>query len=100
MIKAVIVDDELIARQTLSDMLLLYCKNINLIGVAEDVQSGLKIINDKKPDLVFLDIQMTDGTGFDLLQKLDKIEFKIIFVTAFEEYAIKAFKFSALDYLL
>lgn len=100
MIKTIIIDDEPRARDTIADILELYCKNVNVIAQAEDVKSGIKTISQNKPDVVLLDIKMPDGTGFDLLKQLDVIDFKVIFITAYEEYAIKAFKFSALDYIL
>lgn len=100
MIKAIIVDDESRARETIAEMLKIYCKNVMVIDQAVDVKSGLRSIKKYDPDLVLLDIKMPDGTGFDLVRQLERINFKIIFITAFEEYAIKAFKFSALDYLL
>src|ERR1051326_1813012 len=68
--------------------------------MAENVKSGIEMIHLQKPDIVLLDIQMPDGTGFDLLKQIKEIDFKVIFITAFHEYAVKAFKFSALDYLL
>ena len=100
MIKTVIIDDEATARETLQLMLAMYAPDISIIGEAEGVKSGIETIHKLKPDLVFLDIQMNDGTGFDLLSNFPNTEFKVIFVTAFEEYALKAFKFSALDYLV
>ena len=100
MIKTIIIDDEINARIVIAELLENYCKNISLIGQADSVESGLKVIRELKPELVFLDIKLTDGTGFDLLRQLENIDFKIIFITAYEEYAITAFKFSALDYLL
>jgi two-component system, LytTR family, response regulator len=99
-IKTLIIDDEELSRDTMSELLKLYADNLEVIGQAEDVQSGLKAIKRLKPELVFLDIKMPDGTGFDLLRQIDPINFKIVFITAYEEYAIKAFKFYALDYLL
>jgi len=100
MIRTIIIDDEINAREIIAELLENYCKNVSLIGQADSVESGLKIIRELKPELVFLDIKLSDGTGFDLLRQLENIDFKIIFITAYEEYAIKAFKFSALDYLL
>ncbi|MCK4406141.1 MAG: response regulator transcription factor [Bacteroidales bacterium] len=100
MIKTIIIDDEINAREIVAELLENYCENVSLIGQADSVESGLKVIRELKPELVFLDIKLTDGTGFDLLRQLENIDFKIIFITAYEEYAIKAFKFSALDYLL
>jgi len=105
MIKAVIIDDIPEAITVLTSDLQTYCKNIEVIGSANGVVSGAKLIKELKPDLVFLDIQMPDGTGFDLLEIIGEadpiaIGFKLIFTTASDEFAIKAFKFSAIDYLL
>lgn len=100
MIKAVIIDDIQEAITVLTSDLQTYCKNIEVIGSANGVVSGAKKIKELKPDLVFLDIQMPDGTGFDLLEIIGEADFKLIFTTASDEFAIKAFKFSAIDYLL
>lgn len=100
MLRTVVVDDEVMARETIIDMLNLFCGDVEVIGEASGVNTGYEIINHHKPDLVLLDIKMGDGTGFDLLNKFETINFHVIFITAFEEYAIQAFKFSALDYLL
>jgi len=99
-IKTVIVDDEKRARESIADMIALYCPKLNIAGVADSVLSGLEVIKTEKPDLVFLDIKMQDGTGFDLLNRIENKNFALIFLTAYDEYAIKAFKFSAVDYLL
>jgi two-component system LytT family response regulator len=87
-------------RQSLEMMLMSSCPNVKVIATADGVKSGIAAINKHHPDLVFLDIKMGDGTGFDLLKKLEPIDFKLIFITAYDQYAVKAFKFSALDYLL
>ena len=100
MIKAVIIDDEIKNQELISNLLKTYAENIHVVGLANSVESAYKSIIEHQPDLVFLDIQMPDGTGFDLLKKFEKINFKIIFVTAHQEFAIEAFKYSALDYLL
>ena len=100
MIKTIIIDDETKARETIAELIKRYCKNIRIVAEAHDVKSGIFTIKQHHPDVVLLDIKMPDGTGFDLLRHFDKIDFKIIFITAYEEYAIKAFKFSAFDYLL
>ncbi|NTW31300.1 MAG: response regulator transcription factor [Bacteroidetes bacterium] len=97
-----IIDDEAKTRQMLADIINLNCKDARVTGFAEDIKSGLIAIEKYKPDLILLDIKLPDGTGFDLLTKINyKIyNFRVIFITAFEEYAIKAFKFSAVDYIL
>jgi two-component system LytT family response regulator len=100
MIRAVIIDDIPEAITVLKSDLENYCVNIEVIGSADGVVSGAKVIKELNPDLVFLDIQMNDGTGFDLLEILPETNFKLIFTTASDEYAVKAFKFSAVDYLL
>jgi len=100
MIKTVVIDDEPKARETIINILGLGPSNVSVVGEAEDVKSGYEIITRLNPDVVLLDINLPDGTGFDLLKKFDKIQFKIIFITAHEEYAVRAFKFSALDYIL
>jgi len=99
--KAVIIDDEKKSRQLLSNYLKRYCPEVELIGEGDNVKSGIKIIEELNPELVFLDVEMPDGTGFDLLKnyKGNKDRFCVIFVTAFSQYAIKAFQFSAIDYL-
>ncbi len=95
---AVIIDDERLARLTLKKKLTSFVE-IDVIGEASGVVSGVKAVNELKPDILFLDIQMLDGTGFDLLEKV-KYSGKIIFVTAYDEYALRAFQVNALDYLL
>lgn len=100
MIKAIVIDDETNNQELICNLLSSYAENIQVASVAGSVESGYQAIVEHQPDLVFLDIQMPDGTGFDLLKKFEKINFKVIFVTAHQEYAIEAFKYSALDYLL
>jgi two-component system LytT family response regulator len=98
--KVIVIDDEKRTRDLISRMLQSFDLDIDVIGMGENVESGKTIINELKPDLIILDIQMPDGTGFDLLRNVRYTDFKTIFVTAHEEYAIKAIKFSALDYIL
>ena len=100
MIKAVLIDDEQHAVATLMQVLHEVCTNIEVVGTAGNVAKGAATIETYNPDLVFLDIQMPDGTGFDLLKKFTQPEFAVIFVTAYEEYALQALKSSALDYIL
>ncbi len=100
MLKAVIIDDIDLARQTLKKDLALYCPDVEVIGEAEGVVSGVKLLKSFKPDVLFLDIQLKDGVGFDLLEILPDVSFKIIFTTASDAYAIKAFRHAAVDYLL
>lgn len=100
MIRTIVIDDEVKARETIRNMLNTYCPDIEIIGTAGSVNEGVKLLNKISVDLVFLDIKMGDGTGFDLLRKLKDVKFFVIFITAFEEFAIRAIKFSALDYIL
>jgi len=99
-LRTLIIDDETHVRRSLSLMLEEECPNVVIVGTADSVKSGLEAIEKHHPDLVLLDIKMADGTGFDLLQKARPVNFRVIFITAFEEYAIRAFRFSAIDYLL
>ena len=87
-------------RQTLEKLVKQSCPNIQLLPSVDGVKTGVEAIQKHHPDLVLLDIKMDDGTGFDLLKQLQPVDFKVIFVTAYDQYAIKAFKFSAIDYLL
>lgn len=100
MIKAVIIDDEREGRLTLTNMLQSFCQNIEVVAEADSVASGLEVINNHQFDLLFLDIQLQDGNGFEILEKLNRHDFKVIIVTAYDQYALKAIKFSAFDYLL
>ncbi|HEY0030445.1 MAG TPA: LytTR family DNA-binding domain-containing protein [Bacteroidia bacterium] len=100
MIKAIIVDDELGARESLSKMLEKNCKQIEIVAKVDSMLSAFEAITNKNPDLVFLDIEMPNGNAFDLLEKFKEINFNIIFTTAYDHYAIKAIKFSAVDYIL
>ena len=100
MIKAVLIDDVKNSRITLADDLKTYCPEVTVVGEADSVSTGVEIIKKTDPNIVFLDIELEDGTGFDILGKFDKINFKVIFITGLDSYGIKAIKFSALDYLL
>jgi len=100
MLKVIIIDDEAKSRGTIKEMLNIYCHGIEIVAQADSVKTGISAIKQYNPDLILLDIRMPDGTGFDLLRQIGLISFKVIFITAYEEYAIKAFKFSALDYIL
>ncbi len=100
MLRVLIIDDEDHMRDTLIKLLELHCPDVLVVGQASGVVTGAAAINEFHPDLVFLDIQMKDGTGFDLLYNLPSIDFKVIFVTAYDKYALQAFRCSAVDYLL
>jgi two-component system, LytTR family, response regulator len=100
MLRTVIIDDEYHIRDTLINMLGMNCPDVRVVGQASGVVSGIAAIKELQPELVLLDIQMKDGTGFDLLFGLPSIDFKVIFITAYDQYALQAFRFSAVDYLL
>lgn len=99
--KAIIIDDEAHCSDRLQQLLHDYCQGeVEILAVCSDVDSGEKAIREKHPDFIFLDIQIHDKTGFDLLKRFDKIDFRVVFTTAFENYALQAIKFAATDYLL
>lgn len=99
-IRTILVDDEINSRNALKQLLSRYCKEIEVIGEAKNVAEAFTMIQQLKPSLIFLDIEMPNGTGFDLLMKFPNPNFDVIFVTGFDQYALNAFKFSATDYLL
>lgn len=98
--RIVIIDDIELCRKSLEKLLDTYCEDVEVVGRSESVESGVSLIQQCQPDLVFLDIEMKDGNSFDLLEKFPNPTFKIIFVTAYEQYAIKAIKSRPIDYLL
>lgn len=98
--KVVIVDDEKQARNALITDLKPFASKIEIVGEASSVSEAISIINENEPNLVFLDINLGDGSGFNVIQKCSFKGFKVIFVTAYDQYAIKAFRVSALDFLL
>ncbi len=100
MIKTVIIDDELFSRKTLMNLLIDFFPKLKVVGEADDIQQGIELIKQAKPDLVFLDVHLKSGTGFDLLKQIGDLSFELIFVTAHDEYAITAFQFAAFGYLL
>ena len=100
MIKAVIVDDEPFHRETIQMLLDDYFPDVRTVALAEGVDDAVAVLELHQPELVFLDIEIKGGTGFHVLQKLKKRNFKIIFITAFNEFALQAIKFSAIDYIL
>lgn len=99
-INAVIVDDEINNCENLKDLLHKYCPEVEIIGIAHNAADGVNAILKLKPALIFLDIQMPGGSGFDLLEQLKPVSAEIIFVTAFDQFAIRAIRFCAIDYLL
>src|SRR5687767_1249094 len=100
MITATIVDDEPFSCESLTTLLEKYCPEVKVLDVCYSGADALRSINQKKPQILFLDIEMPNMTGFDLLERIPSIDFGIIFTTSYDQYAIKAIRFSALDYLL
>jgi two-component system LytT family response regulator len=96
----IIIDDESDAVDFISSIATEYCPDLDVVGKANNVREGVAVINEIKPDLVFLDVEMPNGTGFELLTHFPEKTFDVIFITAFNHYAIQAIKFSAVDYLL
>jgi len=99
-LKAIIVEDELRSREFLKKLIQEFCPAVNVIEMSSSVEDAVERINILKPDLLFLDIELHTGTGFDVLEKVSYKDFHVIFTTAYDHYAIKAIKFSAVDYLL
>ena len=100
MIKAILIDDEKHCRETLSIQLEKYCPEVQLLAQCSSAAQGLLAITQHQPDVVFLDVEMPQMNGFEMLQQLSTIPFEVIFTTGYDAYAIKAIRFSALDYLL
>jgi two-component system, LytTR family, response regulator len=100
MLKCIVIDDEFKSRESLKALIEKFCENITVSAVCQNGEEAMAAIEEVRPDIIFLDIQLQRETGFDILERLSKIEFEIIFTTAYSEFAIKAFKFSAIDYLL
>jgi two-component system LytT family response regulator len=99
-ITAILIDDEPACSETLALELELYCPKVKILAICQSASEGLAKISELKPNLVFLDIEMPRMNGFEMLQQLPQIHFELIFVTAYNQFALKAFKFSAVDYLL
>lgn len=97
--RVLIVDNDSQIRAGLAELLKRFCPVVKTIAEAESVTSGLRAISEFQPDLVYLDVEMDDGTGFDLIQQLGNVSFQLVFITAFNKYAVQAFRFSALDFL-
>ncbi len=97
-IKTLIIDDEWLIRSELKSMLMQY-SNLNVIGEASNLSDAIQLFNELKPDLIFLDIQLPDGSGFDFLKSVTG-DFKLIFITAFDQYSSLAKKYKPLDYLM
>ncbi|MFI5219766.1 MAG: LytR/AlgR family response regulator transcription factor [Bacteroidia bacterium] len=100
MIKAIIIEDEERSREALKDMLTQQFRNVHVLAACGNINEGITAIKEHKPDLVFSDIELEQHTAFEMLQQIEKIDFEIIFTTAYEKYAIQAIKFAALDFLL
>ena len=100
MLRTLIIDDEEHQRKSLARLIALYCPGLAVVGLADGVVSGLKAIQLQKPDLVLLDVRMNDGLAFDLLDQLKPYNFKVIFISAYEQYAKKVSSYSSLNYLL
>jgi len=100
MLRAVIIEDEKNSRDALAELLSRYCRQVEVLAEADGLNSGRAAIRRYHPDIIFLDILMPDGSGFKLLEETGDIDFDVIFVTAFDQYAIQAIRYSALDYLL
>lgn len=100
MIKAILIDDEVHCLETLSILLKEYCPQVSILEQCRSAKKGLEVIENIKPDLIFLDIEMPSMNGFELLEQFSEIPFAVIFTTSYDQYAIKAIRFSALDYLL
>jgi len=99
-ITAVIIEDEEISRTVLRNYISTYCPDVQLVGEASNIEEGEKLISEKNPAIVFLDIEMPFGNGFDLLERLDQINFDVVFITAYSNYAIKALNLCAAYYIL
>jgi two-component system LytT family response regulator len=100
MIKALIVDDELDCCETIASLLTSFCPDVEVIGICHNGAEALPAILQKQPDLVFLDVEMPRMNGFEMLEQLPQVNFDIIFTTGYDQYALKAIRFSAIDYLL
>ncbi|MDF1695159.1 MAG: LytTR family DNA-binding domain-containing protein [Saprospiraceae bacterium] len=98
--RVIIIEDETNVREGFIKLLATFCPEVEVVGVADSVETGLKMITETDFDLLFLDINLPDGSGFDLMYRLESIDFMLIFVTAYGKYAVDAFKLSAVDYLL
>jgi two-component system, LytTR family, response regulator len=97
---AIVIDDEPDARSLLRNMIDSFCPDIRVVGEADSVQSGVRLLREQTADVVFLDIQLEDGTGFDLLDFFPRPAFQVLFTTAHDAFALRAFRYHAIDYLL
>ncbi len=99
-VRTLIIDDEAPIREFITNILENYSDKTEVCGTADGVKTGLIAIQHYNPQLVLLDVNLSDGTGFDLLRQLSEVNFQVIFITAYEKYAVKAFRFSAVDYIM
>lgn len=99
-INCIIIDDESSARDILENLLINFCEGVNVLAKCSNLQSGVEAIKKYQPNIVFLDIEMPNYAGYEIVNFFDKVDFEIVFVTAYDKYALKAFEVSALDYLL
>lgn len=99
-INSILIDDEIANLEMIEALLTRHCPSIEIVGKAQSAEDGYTLITEKKPDLVFLDIRMPHKTGFDLLRMFERVTFNVIFVSGFDQYAVQAFEFSAVDYIL
>ncbi len=99
-VSCIVVDDDIINIHTLEYLIESECSHLNVIGSAQNITDARKLLEIEKPDVLFLDVEMPGGTGFDLIQSLDEIPFKVVFTTAHEHYALRALKANAVDFLL
>ncbi|MEL7341937.1 MAG: LytTR family DNA-binding domain-containing protein [Bacteroidota bacterium] len=100
MVRAVIVEDEKNSQELLKELITEYCEGVEVVDIAGNVAEALEALEVNKPDLIFLDIELPDGDGFQVLEQAKEVNFDVIFTTAYDQYAMRAFKFSATDYLL
>lgn len=100
MLTTLIIDDELRGRNLLTELVRRYCPEVEVLALAQDAHEGIELIRRHQPDFVFLDIKMPTLNGFEMLERIGEINFDVIFVTAYNEFALKAYKYAAFDYLL
>jgi two-component system LytT family response regulator len=100
MIQCILIDDERNALEMMEWLLKTYCPEVEIVAMCNSAQQGIEAIREHKPDVIFLDIEMPRMNGFDMLEQFDKLTFDVVFCTAYDQFAIKAFKYSALNYLL
>lgn len=100
LLNTLIIDDEEHQRNSLERLVKMYCPTLNVVGQADGVKTGIEAIQKYKPDLVLLDIRLADGLGFDILERLRPFDFKVIFISAYEQFALRALRYTSLNYLL